>query len=111
MSIPLCTDATTPELIGVVAWWGVLLAAPVVFVRRRRRRTGAAPSGRFERGNAIRSEVDHLRPHDRHPERSVTHPPTRDQSHLPGEPTGVVRLSSKTLEPLCRYVDFRRRLT
>src|SRR6185312_10587964 len=109
MSIPLCT-VSTPELIGVVAWWGLLLAAPIVFVWRRRR-TGAAPSGRREPGNAIRSGVDRLRPHDRQQERSVSYPATGDQTHLPAEQTGVIRLHPDTLEPLCRYVDFRRRLT
>ena len=71
MSIPLCTVATTPELIGVVAWWGLLLAAPIVFVRRRHRgrRAGLTAGERCEPGNAIRSGVECSRPHHRDEER------------------------------------------
>ena len=113
MSIPLCTVAGTPELIGVVAWWGVLLAAPIVFVRRRHRgrRAGLTAGERCEPGKAIRSGVECSRPHHRDEERPVSHPTTGAQTHRPVEPTGVVRLRPQTLEPLCRYVDFRRRLT
>jgi hypothetical protein len=135
-----------PEMVGVLAWWGVVLAAPVVLLWRRRHRW---------RGTSPRSRRRLLRrpPHETRPRRSAettsalpaapetasipshetveTRAPTQATSHRGGHrPQAAVsgaatsplasrspattpvpgRVSSETLEPLCRYVDFRRRL-
>jgi hypothetical protein len=97
----------TPELIGVLAWWAVVLAAPLVLLRRLRRRRRAR-----ERAGATAFPVD---------ANTILPSGTRGVSVAmrgggPGGEASVsghgasVRLSPGTLEPLCRYVDFRRRL-
>jgi hypothetical protein len=133
------TTVTTPEMIGLLAWWIVMLAAPVLLVRRWRRRVNAAQRLRGQPYIA------------RRPGRVVT-PPVRSSlpveaseasapsSHAPNRgaagcrpASGLsaaaafaaassearragpvlpapARLASGTLEPLCRYVDFHRRL-
>jgi hypothetical protein len=136
-----------PEMVGMLAWWGVVLPAPVVLLRRRRHRrrgTSPRPPRRLLR----------RRPRETRPQRAAqtslelpaapgtasilsheaveTGPHTQATAHRGGghRPQAVAsgaatspparrstattpmpgRVSSETLEPLCRYVDFRRRL-
>jgi hypothetical protein len=101
------TAVATPEVIGVLAWWATMLAVPVMLVRRRRRRRrpetqpdllGARPDANVASvgGSAA----------------SLTIAPARGGSPFerPRSSTSATRLAEGTLEPLCRYVDFRRRL-
>jgi hypothetical protein len=97
----------TPELIGVLAWWAVMLAVPVMLVRRWRRRRrgetqpelpGARPGGSaVPVGGSAHPQPIALATSGSRFER---------QRSTPSAP----RLAEGTLEPLCRYVDFRRRL-
>jgi hypothetical protein len=121
------TAVTAPEMIGLLAWWIVILAAPVLLVQRWRRRVNAAQRLRGQPHTA------------RRPGRAVT-PPVRSSmpvqagqvsapsSHTPNRDGAACaaassqarrsgpalpspsRLPPGTLEPLCRYVDFHRRL-
>jgi hypothetical protein len=99
---------TAPELIGVLAWWAVMLAAPLVFVwrvRRRRSVRAARPAGgvrvwptrprALSTGGGPTSVV------------SSSGEGSRDSSLAGRAPVG---LAPGTLGPLCRYVDWRRRL-
>ena len=105
MGLAPVTAVATPELIGVLTWWAVMLALPVMLVRRGRRRR------RKER----RSEI----PDAYVPDANVVPgggsglpQPTALGRHVDRRrsPPAAVRLTRETLEPLCRYVDFRRRL-
>ena len=100
----------TPDVIGVLAWWGVLLAAPLFLLRRIRRRRRVERRSDF-RGSVIDDQAD------------VTASPGDATVESAGLPAGAearseaarlgataARLPPSTLEPLCRYVDFRRRL-
>jgi hypothetical protein len=77
---------------AVLGWWCLILAAPVMLLRRRRRRgkrSRRSPSEDGQRRTAdaiIATPIEHAK---------TSEPP---------------RLASGTLEPLCRYVDFHRRL-
>ena len=97
-----------PEMIAVLGWWGVILASPLVFVRRWRRR---------------RAQVLRRSPLEQQPGGAPAPSPAdgftslaaseRRQDRRPGETTTRIphsRLSAATLDPLCRYIDFRRRL-
>ena len=136
LAIRMAAAVTPPVLIGVLAWWGVMLAAPVVLVRRWRRRGRGAPRRLWPRvarrsaasvfppaGSASDGVVpghraagaarladgdDAVRASARSLPPLVQAPPPREPSDShSGLATG---LSAETLEPLCRYVDFRRRL-
>jgi hypothetical protein len=131
---------TAPEMIGLLAWWSVVLAAPVVLVRRRRRRGVAPHTRRPRRPRrplqplGRRREAETVREHPATPAVAIEpnieplEPVVRPDRVARGEWPGSLswaratcdaarptrlnpgRLSSETLEPLCRYVDFRRRL-
>jgi hypothetical protein len=137
LAIRMAVVVSPPVLIGVLAWWGVMLAAPIVLVRWWRRRRHGSPLRRFGGPVARRSaasaaspaesaSVDVVRGHPaagevrfadnddtlRPPAGSI---PPLGQTPAPQEPartdSGVVAgLRAETLEPLCRCVDFRRRL-
>ena len=137
LAIHMAVTVTPPVLTGVLVWWGVMLAAPAVLIRRWRRRHRGAPrrwlwpsAARARRaeaspasqaglpsgvatpagsagdlGSLVRDArapgrvAEELRPYGRTP------PPR----HRADSGAGV-SLFDETLEPLCRYVDFRRRL-
>lgn len=46
MGFTLVTAVATPELIGVLVWWGLLLAAPLLLMRGWRRRGLTVVPGR-----------------------------------------------------------------
>jgi hypothetical protein len=138
LAIGMAVTVTPPVATGVLVWWGVMLAAPIVFIRRWRRRRGGAPrrrlrpsavggrqskasppspagrrsghaaSGRLaaDRGR-LADDADILTTVGAVPTHGET-PPPRAGSQADSIP--AVGLSAETLEPLCRYVDFRRRL-
>lgn len=103
------TAVATPELIGVFAWWAVMLAVPVMLIRRWRR-----PRHCAERHDGAAAE--RARHGDLVSGRGSAHPgpvapsPRGNVSQSLSSPPAAARLSQGTLEPLCRYVDFRRRL-
>jgi len=130
LAIRMAVAVTPPGLIGVLAWWGVMLAAPAVLIRRWRGRHHGAPRRRLwplaprARQASTRSPA--------WPRSGAAAPGTlgveqarlADDADAPPRPVGalpahgltrlqsdrVVAVSDETLEPLCRYVDFRRRL-
>ena len=95
---------TAPEMIGVLVWWIVVLAAPVVLVRRWRRRRRAA--------DRLRRQVG--RPAVEQPAARAAPPPSAavrsETKASPASRLTVPRLPSQALEPLCRFIDFQRRL-
>ena len=98
---------TAPELIGVLAWWAVMLAGPVVFVRRFRRRLSLRaprPAG----GVRVRSRPPALATGAGVASVVSSSALSRQHSLLAGRAS--MGLSPGALEPLCRYVDWRRRL-
>jgi hypothetical protein len=128
-----------PEVVGVLGWWCVVLGTPVVLLRRRRRRSRTAqppPSGllpSMARGRA--GDPNPLRPATGAEENQEITARARareaagrwlddelgaEDSLGPGsgdraaaacqEMFAPGRVVPRTLEPLCRYVDFRRRL-
>ena len=130
---------TVPEIIGLLVWWSVVLAAPVVWLRRRRRTRGAEHRSRWRNIQSRNSRegrrlVDGERsmttgPSDPTATKEATRPrETADDSpecsrpvasFTAAQPSGsgarsprpsMPTLDSGTLEPLCRYVDFQRRL-
>ena len=97
-------SVTAPEMIGLLVWWIVMLVAPAILVRRWSRRRKAAKRLRRQLG----------RPAPEQPGGSPVPPPSaaaisRTRTAPASHPTPP-RLSSQALEPLCRYVDFQRRL-
>jgi hypothetical protein len=97
----------TPELIGVLAWWAVVLAVPLVLLRRLRRRRRAR-----ERAGATAFPVDAntIWPSGTcGVSAAISGGESGGEASVSGHGASV-RLSPGTLEPLCRYVDFRRRL-
>jgi hypothetical protein len=104
MRLALVTAVAIPEHIGVLIWWTSMLATPVLFLRRCRRRH-RRHRWRTRRTDAQGCE-DTMAGSSRsaHP-RSVL-PPVSGPRSTPSDK----RLPMATLEPLCRYVDFRRRL-
>lgn len=135
LAIRMAVAVTPPLVIGVLVWWGVMLAAPVVLVRRwRRRHRGASRLRLWPRlarraesaALAAGSESDGVVPgHAATGEarladagdavqRSAASPSPLDQTPPPGRSGSgaglVMGLPREALEPLCRYVDFHRRL-
>jgi len=137
LAIRMAVTVTPPVLTGVVVWWGVLLAAPALLIRRWRRRHrgasqrrlwpsavrarkstaspqspggplgGAVASGRLAADPARLADADDV------PRPSVGALRARGQTPPPqalADSNPAVSLTDETLEPLCRYVDFRRRL-
>jgi hypothetical protein len=118
---------TAPEMIGLLAWWIVMVVAPVMLVRRWRRRVNAAqrrrrlPQAARRAGGAgtppVRSSMSGQAGQVSAPS---SHTPNRGAAACAAassqaRPSGSAlrspsRLPSGTLEPLCRYVDFQRRL-
>jgi hypothetical protein len=130
---------TAPKMIGLLAWWIVMPAAPVMLVRRWRRRGSAAQRLRRLRhaargtegavtppvGSSMPIQAGELTAPSSHtPNRGAV--ADRSASRLSAERAFAAaasapslshpalpapsRLPSGTLEPLCRYVDFQRRL-
>ena len=108
MGLAPVTAVATPELIGVLAWWAVMLALPVMLVRRgcrRRRREGHAeiPDAHVPNGNVVSTRGSGL-------PQPVALPPGGSLVDRSRSTPSAGRLAPETLGPLCRYVDFRRRL-
>ena len=122
---------TAPEMIGLLAWWCVVLAAPVILVRRWRRRTGHRRpewSARLQHSARTGGPTDTPNGEETVASASTTGPESaaeatdaqRSEPALATAASGAGRsrpprsaargLPSGTLEPLCRYVDFQRRL-
>jgi hypothetical protein len=108
---------TAPEMIGLLAWWIVMLAAPVMLIRRWRRRPSAVrrgPHAAPRPGGAVMAPVDSLaHVQAGEPSAPSSQAPKRDPAvdgSSGSAPPSAPRLPSGTLEPLCRYVDFQRRL-
>ena len=96
---------TAPEMIGLLVWWIVMLVAPVILV-------AGGGSRRRKAAKRLRRQVG--RPAPEEPGGSPAPPPSaaaisRTRTAPASRPTAP-RLSSQALEPLCRYVDFQRRL-
>jgi hypothetical protein len=95
---------TAPEMIGLLVWWIAVLAAPVILVRRWRRRRKAA--------ERLREQV--AQPAAEQPAGRPGPPPSAAATSTTrtSAESGLVvpRLPSDALEPLCRFVDFQRRL-
>jgi hypothetical protein len=95
---------TTPEMIGLLAWWIVVLAAPLTLARRWRRRVIATDRvGRQAGAAAVKQPAGRPGP-------TPSAASTSETSASPASRVTVSRLSSHALEPLCRFVDFHRRL-
>jgi hypothetical protein len=102
------TDVATPEVIGALAWWAAILAIPVMLVQRWRRRRHGETQPELPRTRAGGS-VDSVGgpAHSG----STAQATSGTQFERPrSRPSAAVRLAEGTLDPLCRYVDFRRRL-
>jgi hypothetical protein len=137
LAIRMAVTVTPPMLIGVLAWWGVMLAAPALLIRRWRRRHHAVLRRRcwlsaVRVGQAAVSPPSPARPRsdvaspgrlaaNRARRAEAADPPRLSAGALPrhgqtpplrspADSEPAVRLFDETLEPLCRYVDFRRRL-
>ena len=134
--MPIAVSVTPPEVIGVLGWWSVMLAGPVLLIRRRRRRHGAASSddtrrprrrlrktlaarptealgdpGLGEAGQGTNSRAAGRREEQlQAPGVEISVPAEPAQRGRDGGPRPSRGLPSQTLEPLCRFVDFRRRL-
>ncbi|HTX10757.1 MAG TPA: hypothetical protein VME22_19180 [Solirubrobacteraceae bacterium] len=108
MRLELITAVATPELIGVLVWWTVMLGVPVMLIRRwLRRRHSAAGRGGVPGARITNSDVVPVRG----PAHSQGVGPVPSASICLGRSTlAPPRLPHGTLDPLCRYVDFRRRL-
>lgn len=109
MGPPYWTAVATPELIGVLAWWGVVLSGPLFVLRRWRRRPLAKRQRDFA-GSAMDAHATLTSLPSRAPKetRRTSVMAVSGEGSLSG--SSGVRVSPATLEPLCRYVDFRRRL-
>jgi len=93
-----------PEMIGLLVWWIVVLAAPVIVVRRWRRRRRAAGGLRKQPGQPKPTQSV---------ARAASPPSAAATWETKASPTPrlpVPRLPSHALDPLCRFVDFQRRL-
>ena len=139
LAIRMAVTVTPPVLTGVLVWWGVMLAAPALLIRRWRRRHRGAPRRRLwpsavrarqstasppspagpPSGVVASGQLPAARPGSLTPPTHGGHPSERSQriarrhrreADLKPTPCAAVGLSAETLEPLCRYVDFRRRL-
>ena len=89
-----------PEAIGVLVWWILMLVAPVVLWRRWRRRARA----RQRPHPAQRPEK-----HGGHATQASSYVASALPDVEPAAPA-IPRCPPDALEPLCRYVDFHRRL-
>ncbi len=108
MGLVPVTAVATPELIGVLAWWAVVLALPVMLVRRwrrrwRRERQSEIPGAHVPSGNVVPGRVSGL-------SQPAALAPSGSLVDRRRSTPSAGRLAPETLEPLCRYVDFRRRL-
>jgi hypothetical protein len=136
LAIRMAVTVTPPMLIGVLVWWGVMLAGPVVLISRwrRRRRAGprrrllppatrrSAPSASSAAGSAGggvargRLTASPVAPTDANNAGQPSLGALAPLDQAPWRQGGsndralAVGLSAETLMPLCRYVDFRRRL-
>jgi hypothetical protein len=114
--MPAPAMISAPETVGLLLWWGVVLAAPVVILRRRGRRgrgEASHPSRRpmFRRPPvepAALTEASTSGGNRSHA--GIAGPATTPARRCAAGAPMLARLSPGTLEPLCRYVDFRRRL-
>jgi hypothetical protein len=95
---------TAPEMIGLLVWWIVVLAAPIVLVRRWRGRRRATDRLRRQAG---RPAAEHPVGRPGPPASPAATSETRASA---ASRLAVPRLPSQALEPLCRFVDFQRRL-
>jgi hypothetical protein len=95
---------TAPEMIGLLVWWILVLAAPVILIWRWRRRRKASDARRRQAGRPA-AEQPASRPGP--PPSAAATPETRASA---SSRLAVPRLSSQAFEPLCRFVDFQRRL-
>jgi hypothetical protein len=130
-AIPAAVTVTPAELTGVLVWWGVMLvAAPAMLLRRWRRRHGRiwplavrvrhaktsppSPDGRPSAADgpqpAPSAGADDETRSSAGVLRSGGHTPPHRAGLSHAASTPGLRLSTETFEPLCRYVDFRRRL-
>jgi len=98
----------TPAAIGVLAWWGVMLAAPAMLIRRWRRRH--RQEQRYELRGAQPRDDGTVSARGGVPHQSGVLAPNRILLDRRRATPSAARLPQATLEPLCRYVDFRRRL-
>jgi hypothetical protein len=107
MGLAPATAVATPELIGVLSWWAVMPALPVMLVRRWRRRRSETrsegPGAHVPDGNAARGRVSGF-------SQPVALAPSGSLIDRRRSTRSAAGLAPGTLEPLCRYVDFRRRL-
>src|SRR5690349_7569650 len=108
MGLAPVTAVATPDLIGVLAWWAVMMALPLMLVRRwrRRRRRGRRseiPGAHVPDGNVVPGRGSGL------PQPVALAPGGSLVDRRRSSPSAS-SLAPETLEPLCRYVDFRRRL-
>jgi hypothetical protein len=133
LAIHVAVTVTPPVLTGVLVWWGVMLAAPVMLSRRWRRRHPSVPRRRLwprviraGRPKAsppspagppsdvvagrLAADLAGLVDADDVPRLSVGAVPAPAPARVRADANPVVGVSDETLEPLCRYVDFRRRL-
>ena len=136
LAIRMAVTVTPPVLIGVLVWWGVMLAGPVVLISRWRRRRHPAPRRRLwppaaRRSAPSASSAAGSAGGDIARGRVTVGPVAPTDANNAGQPSigalaqldqaryrqggskgraPAVGLSAETLEPLCRYVDFRRRL-
>jgi hypothetical protein len=85
-------SVTPREAAAVLGSWCVVLAAPVMLLTRRRRRGTRSRRSRFGDGERRTAAI-------------AANPIRRATMSEPP------RLAARTLEPLCRYVDFHRRLS
>ena len=101
------TAVATPEVIAVLAWWATMLAVPVILVRRwrrrRRERRSEIPGAHVPDGNVVPGRRSG-RP------QPAALPPSGSLVDRRRSTPFPCRVARETLEPLCRYVDFRRRL-
>ena len=140
LAMSMAVTVTPPEVIGVLVWWSITLATPVIIVTRWRRRHDLAPHRRQfrvrlgARGKTVNppppgtptTKLDSSRV-PAIPSRSSVAPdalrlpvaasPTSGTERAQGRETrsragcpAVGSVADETLEPLSRYVDFRRRL-
>jgi hypothetical protein len=138
LAIRLALAVTPPVLTGVLIWWGVMLAAPALLIGRWRRRRRGAPRRRLWL-SAVRARRSTAAPPSPAEPLSagvgsgrLRSAPARladGANNLPGrvaealvadgetprvgsqgDSVAVVGLRAGTLAPLCRYVDFHRRL-
>ena len=95
---------TAPEMIGLLVWWIVVLAAPVSS-------SGAGAAGAERRTDRV-GRPGGRRRNSRPAGRARRRPAaaTSETRASAASRLAVPRLPSHALEPLCRFVDFQRRL-